>query len=55
MNVVLSAILFIAGTVFLGSKVNLEIIYRSQFNVITINTLRCLYFLGFLKKTYWNI
>ncbi|GEQ15568.1 MULTISPECIES: hypothetical protein [Clostridium] len=44
MNVVLSAILFIAGTVFLGSKVNLEIIYRSQFNVITINTV----IIGFL-------
>lgn len=44
MNVVMSVVFFIAGVIFLGSKVNLEVIYRSQFNVITINTV----IIGFL-------
>lgn len=44
MNIIVTIGMIVIGTLFLGNRVNLEVIYRSQFNVITINTV----IIGFL-------
>lgn len=44
MNVVVAVVFFGIGTIFLGNTVDLRVIYQSQFNLITINTV----IIGFL-------